>query len=183
MKSIVLMVAMDIEIPDSYQKNQGKLIVSGFGPQNASQAMRKLLSQSRPDFIVFTGFCAFVDDNLKTGDIIVANGYKSEFGEEIISKPEPQILKKLEKKIYFTQGKFQSFSHFVEERKIVAPDITAVDMETFDWAREATFSKIPFITVKVCCDLIPPRENEVYPIFPRAKPFLNLVWQELVKLI
>ncbi len=191
MKNIVMMVAMDIEKPDTFTPKENlELIVSGYGPKRALLAVQQLLSRRRPDFLVFTGFCAFVDPSLKNGQIIVADSYLSEQGEEIIAPPDPQLLTQLKGRVPFIVRKFQSFSNMVFQSDIVSPGVTAVDMETYYFALGAISQRIPFITAKVTCDYIPEDKKayddqykETIQIWPTAKPTLNLLCQNILEIL
>ena len=167
MTNIGLIVAMRTEVPHMLEGKTGiyrigdnaiRLVVTGIGPKKARHATRQLCTGSlgfRPDLLINAGFCGAVRNELKVGDLILANliGYHD---QEIRLQNSPfaniaDLLVGSDHRV----GKLQTFKWPVLSRSRVSGDPLAVDMESFAIVQTAAAYQIPAIVIKAVSDMVP----------------------------
>ncbi len=180
MAKIGLLFAMKKEVPGriTYKKT-GRVevyklkyhtigvIVSGVGQKNAANAAKKICEEFAPDYLISSGFCGGLTDNLDAGNFIIADKVCYESNEIVLNSRQAEDIEKFltDKLINYRTGKFQTFDKGITSRKQVLDDVIAVDMESFSIAKAAGSYNIPLVIIRVISDIIP----EKIILFPRLR--------------
>lgn len=166
MSDLVLLIAMNAELPDMFPRSSGiysmgghtiRVARSGIGRRKARRALERILAGSgtgKPDVIMTLGFCGGARNDLSVSDIILANRVR--YRDQVIEIQNRYLDRICEKMAGqgFRTGTVQSFDTLVLSRRRVSKDATAVDMEAFALADTAGKYGIPLVVVKAVSDIV-----------------------------
>lgn len=175
MKRIGIIIANNFELPSPFTQkkyilNRGTriypwgegrkifLTITGRGKSPASRETGRLVEKYLPDYVLVMGFSGGCEDNIKVGDLVVAQELRGE-GERTIPLDENLIEEASrvlqQSQLVFHQGPLWTASRVVTSRKSLPPETIAVDMESF-WVGKACQARdIPLLVVRSIIDLIP----------------------------
>jgi adenosylhomocysteine nucleosidase len=126
---------------------------SGVGAANASQATRALLDGHTPAWVVSAGFSGALLDELKIGDIVVANSLVDEQGQALeidVGMPGDRAAGRHVGRLLMTDRIVRS----VAEKRSLAErhQSIAVDMESLAVARVCRDAHVPCMAVRAISD-------------------------------
>lgn len=122
---------------------------TGVGAKNCNQRLEQLLHTARPRLVISTGFAGAVVNELKVGDLILAENFSDPglFGQaqEILSDSKPRSIK------LFTSSSIVDST--VERNEIArASGAAAVDMETGSISEICKAHGVPLLSLRVISD-------------------------------
>lgn len=125
------------------------ILHTGVGPKNCNQRIEALLHKVRPRLVVSSGFAGAVNQNLKPGDLILAENFS-----------DPKLLEKAEQTLpdrkFYTAQVFTSTSIIdsMDERNEIAlrSGAAAVDMETGGIASVCNTHGVPLLSLRAISD-------------------------------
>ncbi|MBU0992768.1 MAG: hypothetical protein KJ737_09780 [Proteobacteria bacterium] len=171
MPKIGFIIAQRKEIPFLFQDtamvhqlndNLIKLIISGIGPKKAGEAIKHLCRDPEtffPDYLINLGFCGSTQDELKIGDLVIANRLSYKNREIQLENIYMDKLKDIFQGSKYHVGKIRTFDFPVLSRKNLCQDTLAVDMESFAIGEMAMTYQIPVIIFKIVSDIVSPQIN------------------------
>lgn len=122
---------------------------TGVGAKNCSERMEALLHQTRPRIVISSGFAGGVDDDLRVGDLILAENFSDRqllaSAERILRDRTPKVAK------LFTST---SIVDSVAERRQIAcaSGAAAVDMETGAIVEICNAHGVPLLSLRAISD-------------------------------
>lgn len=127
-----------------------KIIHTGVGRKACQRSLDKFFSRSQPDFLISSGFAGGVQEDIKSGDLILARNY-SDPGLLALAQ---QILGRGAKTVKTMT--IDSITDTVSERNRIAEaaNAAAVDMETEFISLACAARDIPMLSVRVISDSV-----------------------------
>jgi adenosylhomocysteine nucleosidase len=128
-------------------------VESGAGVKNAARATRALIDGHSPAWIIACGFAGGLRDELKLGDIVVADAVASRSGTAI-ETPHGMIADPAHGLHVGKLLTADSIVRFVSEKRALAEEVGAIacDMESYAVAEVCRESKIPLMIVRSVTD-------------------------------
>jgi nucleoside phosphorylase len=148
--------------------------LTGIGQVNAFKGARRICQGYHPDMLVFLGICGGVREDLKVGDLVLANRVLY-YGSEIVLDAE--ILEKTRQKLFdlgieHKIGPYETFNSAILSKARISRGVAAVDMESYLIANEAQKQGIPLLIAKVVSDIIPENQRR---FFPRTRLLIDVL--------
>ncbi len=164
-----------------YSSKEIIVVQTGMGTRNAETAMKYILEEHSPDFVLSLGFGGALYDGASAGDLIYANRVfliPENFMEEktastlrdLYSKEIPnvrEIVSKLSGKVSMHEGCILTFERYIKKseiKKYLSKDLSfpVCDMETFFLAKLSIEQGLPFLAVRSVTDRA---DEEIPPEF------------------
>jgi adenosylhomocysteine nucleosidase len=182
MKNIGVIISIKSEVPRIFKKykfsdfenyrvytinKDMKLILclSGVGRINAGEKTENLLKNFNVDYILSIGTSGAKYENVKIGDIVIAN--KAKYNDETIQldknlyKLAESILSSKNTRNYL--GIIQNFDTFIYSKQNIDKDIAAIDMESFHVAKTAVKFGVPTLIVRSVSDILSKSDPKFFP--------------------
>lgn len=125
------------------------LLHTGVGATKCSQRMEQLLHKARPRLVISSGFAGAVSDNLRVGDLILAEN----FSDPVLFRQAKEILRDRNAAAakLFTSA---SIVDSIEERNRITREsgAAAVDMETGSISEICKVHGVPLLSLRAISD-------------------------------
>ncbi len=142
----------------SWLNSQVLIAYAGAGAANAETAAKQLIAQGAQQLISW-GCAAALTEQLKSGDLVVADSLEDEQGNMIVCDKNWQnrVVKTLNTDLNVVNGKMADSSRIIastREKKDFnqRTSALALDMESFAVARICLDNNIPFVTIRAIAD-------------------------------
>ena len=149
------------------QGNYKNLIIlyleTGIGTDHIEERILGLLKDHKVDFAIATGFTGALEKEMKVGDIVIPSKISSlsDKGEDYCPSSEAvDLFRSLKRnngfKLYLDRNHLTVQAVFFKEDKLrlkqTNPDVSTIDMESFNIARIFSKEKVPFIVIRTVSD-------------------------------
>ncbi|WP_347401625.1 phosphorylase [Alicyclobacillus mali (ex Roth et al. 2021)] len=164
--SLLVVTALGFERAafDHLARRPGWRVAStGVGPVRAADGLARLVRAERPALIVGTGVCGALDAALRLGDLVLPAEAVTPDGSSAPLALDERLCELARRFADAHGGSAQIGGRIVSVERIASTpadkrelarrfEASAVDQETFAWARVAREAGIPFVAVRVVLD-------------------------------